>query len=191
MVSDDEKLLMYSSHGIPRSKITYKGLINALDGVGMQQSGLIFILTTNHRHHLPASLKRAGRIDSEYRFAAVDEIVARRIFASFFPTSTDRQQQEFASMAKQAGALSSVSTLQFVILSQRKFLDSPDAVLKSLPGALQAAKSHGALDIEDLKDSWFSSFGNIIRYGGWAVPVLPVLVTLVLNVLPLLRAMKF
>merc|ERR1712151_1265648 len=124
-----------------------------------------------------------------YRMGAVDDTVASRMFASFVPASSEEQRREFAWMARQAGVLSSASALQGFFLSQRGFLDSPAVVLQNAPAALVDARSHGALDIADFKDSFDSSFGNNFRCGRLILGFIQLLIMLMpfaIFLLPLL-----
>lgn len=54
-------------------------MLNALDGVWTPH-GLITVMTTNHREALDSALLRAGRIDVDEEFTALDEDQAARIF---------------------------------------------------------------------------------------------------------------
>lgn len=58
-----------------KSKITFSGLLNALDGA-LQLNGVLVILTTNHLENLDPALLRSGRIDliKEIGFASRIEI---------------------------------------------------------------------------------------------------------------------
>jgi len=70
------------------SKITFSGLLNALDGVG-SSLGQIFILTTNLIHQLDSALIRKGRVDIQVEFTyAVDEQIVD-MWNSFYPSDKD------------------------------------------------------------------------------------------------------
>jgi chaperone BCS1 len=67
-----------------RNKLTFSGLLNALDGAGTKAGTLVFI-TTNHIDRLDPALIGAGRVDyrQEFTFATADQ--ANRMFCSYFP----------------------------------------------------------------------------------------------------------
>jgi len=58
-----------------KSKITFSGLLNSLDGA-LQLNGVLVILTTNHLENLDPALLRPGRIDlvKEIGFAGREEV---------------------------------------------------------------------------------------------------------------------
>jgi chaperone BCS1 len=66
------------------SKLSFSGLLNAIDGV-VSQEGRIFIMTTNHVDQLDPALIRPGRCDVklEVRNASREQLVA--MFTRFFP----------------------------------------------------------------------------------------------------------
>lgn len=66
------------------SRITFSGLLNAIDGVASRE-GNILITTTNHIDRLDPALVRPGRIDRKFelRFANQDQMY--NMFLKFFP----------------------------------------------------------------------------------------------------------
>lgn len=67
-----------------KSAITFSGVLNALDGVGMPM-GQIFILTTNHRERLDPALIRSGRVDMHVEFSSASTKQMRDMFVTFYP----------------------------------------------------------------------------------------------------------
>jgi mitochondrial chaperone BCS1 len=71
----------------PRSaslKITFSGLLNAIDGAAASE-GRLLIMTTNCPEVIDAALWRPGRVDYKVQFApAVDEQI-ERLYRRFFP----------------------------------------------------------------------------------------------------------
>ena len=65
-------------------KLTFSGLLNALDGV-MAQEGHLLFMTTNHIERLDPALIRPGRIDVRLETSFADADMARRMFLLFFP----------------------------------------------------------------------------------------------------------
>merc|ERR1712232_1057469 len=67
-----------------KSAVTFSGLLNALDGVGMQE-GQVFCLTTNFREQLDAALIRNGRVDVHVEFKHLIDEQSEELFRRFFP----------------------------------------------------------------------------------------------------------
>lgn len=68
----------------PSGKLTFSGLLNALDGVASSEERLIF-MTTNHYERLDPALIRPGRVDVQQYIgrATRDQII--RMFTRFYP----------------------------------------------------------------------------------------------------------
>lgn len=67
-----------------RNKLTFSGLLNALDGAASKEGSLVF-MTTNHIERLDPALIGAGRADlrMEFRHATAEQ--ANRMFCAYFP----------------------------------------------------------------------------------------------------------
>jgi chaperone BCS1 len=66
------------------SKVTFSGLLNAIDGV-VAGEGRILFMTTNHIEKLDAALIRDGRCDVRILIENANADQARRLFLRFFP----------------------------------------------------------------------------------------------------------
>jgi mitochondrial chaperone BCS1 len=75
-----------------RSKVTFSGLLNAIDGVAAGEGRMLFA-TTNHLERLDPALIRPGRIDRKYYVGYASREQAARLFGRFFP-SADREFSE-------------------------------------------------------------------------------------------------
>jgi len=64
-------------------KLTFSGLLNALDGVGGKDGRIIF-MTTNHKDKLDPALIRPGRIDYEVRIRHAVQSQVRKLFERFY-----------------------------------------------------------------------------------------------------------
>jgi len=98
---------------IAHSKVTFSGLLNALDGVG-SSFGQIFILTTNLKDQLDPALIRCGRVDIKVEFSnAVDEQCIK-MWKSFYPDSSEELATRFVSAlrTKLAGREINTASLQ-------------------------------------------------------------------------------
>lgn len=77
------------------SRLTFSGLLNALDGVAAGEGRMLFA-TTNHPERLDPALIRPGRIDCRFEIAYADRDQLRRIFERFFPDGDPAVADYFA-----------------------------------------------------------------------------------------------
>jgi chaperone BCS1 len=77
------------------SKLSFSGLLNAIDGVAAGEGRLLFA-TTNHIERLDAALIRPGRIDRKLEVSYADRDQLRRIFVRFFPQANRQLAESFA-----------------------------------------------------------------------------------------------
>lgn len=66
------------------NKLTFSGLLNAIDGV-MASEGRMLFMTTNHVDRLDPALIRPGRCDVRLKIENADRNQAERLFLRFFP----------------------------------------------------------------------------------------------------------
>ena len=66
-------------------KVTFSGLLNAIDGVIKPSDGSIIIFTTNYKDKLDEALKRPGRIDKIVRFNYASKEQINKMFNNYFP----------------------------------------------------------------------------------------------------------
>jgi|688.fasta_scaffold17853_6 chaperone BCS1 len=79
-----------------RSKVTFSGLLNAIDGVAAGEGRLLFA-TTNHIQRLDPALIRPGRIDRKIYIGFATTEQAEKLFFRFFPNADEAWAKEFAS----------------------------------------------------------------------------------------------
>lgn len=84
VIEDVDAIFSERDAGDGAGKVTFSGLLNAIDGV-MAQEGHLLFMTTNHIERLDAALIRPGRIDITLEAKVLDEDCARRMFLRFFP----------------------------------------------------------------------------------------------------------
>jgi len=77
------------------SKLSFSGLLNAIDGVAAGEGRLLFA-TTNHIEKLDQALVRPGRIDRKLEVSYADRDQLRRIFRRFFPQADASLAETFA-----------------------------------------------------------------------------------------------
>lgn len=88
------------------NKLSFSGLLNALDGASSKDGTLVF-MTTNHLDRLDQALVRPGRADVRVEFAHATEEQAIRMFGAFYPRETSLTlavefAQQFAGKATMA-----------------------------------------------------------------------------------------
>merc|ERR1719171_3359760 len=66
------------------TRVSFSGLLNALDGVVATEERIIF-MTTNHFQKLPRALVRPGRVDMQIFIGLATEAQLRQMFLRFFP----------------------------------------------------------------------------------------------------------
>ncbi len=75
------------------SKVTFSGLLNAINGV-VNNEGRILVLTTNQEESVDPALARMGRIDRRFHLDYADANQAERLFGMYHP-SLNGQAEEF------------------------------------------------------------------------------------------------
>lgn len=73
-----------------KSKVTFSGLINAIDGAAAKE-GRILIMTTNHREKLDEALIRPGRVDLQIAFSYASRAVIEELFVNLYDVSADEE----------------------------------------------------------------------------------------------------
>lgn len=71
---------------IENEKISFSGLLNALDGVCASHGQIVF-MTTNFRDKLDSALIRPGRCDVQLEFSNANSYQKQHLFERFFPDS--------------------------------------------------------------------------------------------------------
>jgi len=99
--------------------LTFSGLLNAIDGVGMPM-GQLFIMTTNHRERLDPALIRPGRVDLHIYFGLASYEQMRKMFLNFYP-GADAEAESYTANLKDLGANEiSMAALQQFFIRNRK-----------------------------------------------------------------------
>lgn len=65
------------------TRLTFAGILNALDGIAAQTGRLLF-MTTNHKERLDSALIRPGRIDYQLQFEEATQEQTRLLFINFY-----------------------------------------------------------------------------------------------------------
>lgn len=117
------------------NKLTFSGLLNALDGAASKDGSLVF-MTTNHPDRLDDALVRPGRADVHLRFDKATYDQARRIFHAFYPEEPAVFALKFAVIAEQSGL--TMAEIQQHLLNHR---DSANDAMIFRIGANQVSGS--------------------------------------------------
>jgi len=73
-----------------KAKVTFSGLLNAIDGVASKE-GRLLIMTTNHHSRLDEALIRPGRIDIQVRFDYADAEIVHNLFRALYDVSDEEK----------------------------------------------------------------------------------------------------
>lgn len=95
-----------------RIKVSFSGLLNALDGVSAQEGRIVF-LTTNHLDRLDKALIRPGRVDVVVELGNASAAMLRTMFLRFHP---DAAATIDAALARYAGESLSPARVQQALL---------------------------------------------------------------------------
>jgi mitochondrial chaperone BCS1 len=95
------------------SKLSFNGLLNALDGVTAQQGRLVF-LTTNHLEKLDPALVRPGRADAHFFLNNASQMQVQKMLTRFYPSITSEQAASLAARVPEH-ALSMAKIQEFML----------------------------------------------------------------------------
>ncbi|KHJ77931.1 hypothetical protein OESDEN_22449 [Oesophagostomum dentatum] len=70
------------------TRVTFSGLLNAIDGVGSAEERILF-MTTNYVERLDPALIRPGRVDRKQLFGNVTRGMAAKMFTRFYGLAED------------------------------------------------------------------------------------------------------
>ncbi|KAK6737927.1 hypothetical protein RB195_020181 [Necator americanus] len=94
------------------TRVTFSGLLNAIDGVGSAEERILF-MTTNYVDRLDPALIRPGRVDKKQLFGNVTRRMAEKMFIRFYCLSEDDPLcDEFVDQVMSLGSEVSPAQLQ-------------------------------------------------------------------------------
>jgi chaperone BCS1 len=128
-----------------KMSLTFSGLLNALDGIGVPD-GQIFVLTTNYRHKLDSALIRNGRVDMHVEFSNATPEQMEMIFRQFYPSEGAEVAVQFrkAILAVLGDKKVNMATLQhFFIRMMRKSAGEAIASVSSIVDDLNEKRVEG------------------------------------------------
>lgn len=95
VIEDIDALFGHRDQTNDRNRLSFSGLLNAIDGVGAQQGRPLF-MTTNHAEKLDPALVRPGRIDVRLTLGPASKVQAQRLHRLFFPDRPEFEAELFA-----------------------------------------------------------------------------------------------
>lgn len=106
---------------VASSKLTFSGLLNALDGIG-SSNGQLFVLTTNLREQLDSALIRNGRVDLHVEFTHMTDGQLRAMWDRFYPRAEPALGPAFVSRLREClqGAKIAACSLQHFFVGQMR-----------------------------------------------------------------------
>lgn len=75
-------------------KVSFSGLLNAIDGVRSQEGRILF-MSTNHLEKLDAALLRPGRSDVHVKLDYASQEQIKRMFERFYPDAKKGEVERF------------------------------------------------------------------------------------------------
>lgn len=81
--------------GCSPSSLTFRGLLNALDGVGSAEDGQIIFMTTNYPDRLDPALVRPGRVDLKVFIDHPNDFQLEGMFKKFYPEASQELRTQF------------------------------------------------------------------------------------------------
>ena len=81
---------------IGMNRLTFSGLLNALDGVASSDMRILF-MTTNYVEKLDDALIRPGRIDFKQNINYCTQAQAMTLYNNFYPESSENDKEYFSS----------------------------------------------------------------------------------------------
>lgn len=93
------------------NRLTFSGLLNAIDGVTSTEGRIVF-MTTNYFERLDPALIRPGRVDFIQRIEHCSHHQLLQMFSKFFPEQPLDKAAEFAAAASELGVPLSAAQVQ-------------------------------------------------------------------------------
>lgn len=116
------------------NKLTFSGLLNAIDGVAAGEGRILF-MTTNHPEKLDPALIRPGRVDLRLEIGWPDQDQVGRIFLRFFPEAPASQVDRFVGGVFGIGPTGSVSMAAIQALLSN-YSDDAELAITNIADAL-------------------------------------------------------
>ncbi|XP_048339539.1 mitochondrial chaperone BCS1 isoform X3 [Sphaerodactylus townsendi] len=109
-------------------RLTFSGLLNALDGVASSEARVVF-MTTNHVDRLDPALVRPGRVDLKQYVGYCSQWQLVRMFQRFYPEQQPAMAQQFAEQAPVVSDQISAAQVQGHFMQYKA---DPDGAIKNM-----------------------------------------------------------
>ncbi|XP_023325118.1 mitochondrial chaperone BCS1 [Eurytemora carolleeae] len=123
---EDSKHLEEAYKGLNR--LTFSGLLNAIDGVTSTEGRILF-MTTNYIERLDPALIRPGRVDIIQYIGYCSQQQLKQMFSRFYPMENDARAEIFASKVCELGIEISAAQVQGYFMWFKK---SPQAAIDNV-----------------------------------------------------------
>jgi len=108
---DSKKMALNEAAYQGLNRLTFSGLLNAIDGVTSTEGRIVF-MTTNYVDRLDPALIRPGRVDLMQFIGHSSESQCIQMFRRFYPDSHPQLATEFAQQIAKLGVEVSAAQLQ-------------------------------------------------------------------------------
>ena len=112
------------------NRLTFSGLLNALDGVASAEGRILF-MTTNYVERLDKALIRPGRVDFRQYVGYATKHQLERMFRRFYRNASDEEVQRFVSKVFEMSETPEISLAQLQGLFLR-YKSDPAAIFNGL-----------------------------------------------------------
>jgi chaperone BCS1 len=115
----DSVFNLREKHPDNKSDVTFKGLINAIDGIA-SASGVIYFITTNKFEMLDDALTRPGRADKIFHINYINKVTCMKMFKQYISDATTEEQEYFESVVHETDNVpAEIHNTIITILQQR------------------------------------------------------------------------
>merc|ERR1711894_137147 len=97
------------------NRLTFSGLLNAIDGVTSTEGRIVF-MTTNYVDRLDPALIRPGRVDMKEKIDYASDYQLQQMYLRFYPDETPDRAQTFPDLARQQSDNISLAQVQGLFL---------------------------------------------------------------------------
>ena len=110
------------------NRLTFSGLLNAIDGVTSTEGRIVF-MTTNYVDRLDPALIRPGRVDSIQYVGHCSHHQLEQMFTKFYPDQSPSRATDFASQVGELGCPVSAAQVQGYFMW---FKHNPDEAISNV-----------------------------------------------------------
>ena len=123
-------------------RLSFSGLLNALDGVTSAEERIIF-MTTNHRERLDPALIRPGRVDFHQHIGWATSYQSRQLFLNFYPEHTHLADKYAEEVSRGEGQVSPAAIQGHFIL----YKNSPKEAVENVKYLFKIQRKEKLLQI--------------------------------------------